>query len=192
MPGFPSAGVDHLPFTGDPQADRLLVAEPMALLIGFLLDQQVPLERAFSAPLGLLQRVGTIAPGELLGLDPDALEGAFARSPALHRFPRMMAQRLLQACRLLEDRYRGDPAAIWEGAEDAAELRSRLLALPGVGPMKAESLQALLALQLGVRPEGWERFLPDHPTLAAVRTPEELRIYRALKREHKLASRGRR
>ncbi len=191
MAGFPHAEVQSLPFAGDPAADRLLVEEPMALLIGFLLDQQVPLQRAFSAPLGLRQRVGTIDPRRLLELDPEAVEEAFRRPPALHRFPRMMADRLLSACRLLVDRYQGDPSSIWSGADDALGLRRRLLELPGIGPMKAESLQALLALQLGVRPEGWKGLLPDHPTLAGVRDQEALRLYQALKREQKRAAAGR-
>lgn len=189
VPAFPLAEVDRLPFTADPAADRLLVEEPMALLVGFILDQQVPLQRAFSAPLELRARVGTLDAGELLGLPPGVLEEAFRRPPALHRFPQMMAARLLEACQLLEARYGGDPVRIWEGVAAAPELRQRLLELPGVGPMKAETIQALLALQLGVRPKGWEAALPDHPTLAEVRDEGQLRAYQAWKRESKLAAR---
>lgn len=190
MPGFPFAEVERLPFTSDPLADRLLVEDPLALLIGFLLDQQVPLQRAFSAPRDLRERVGSLDPKMLLDLPPGRLEEAFRRPPALHRFPQMMAARLEAALQLLEREYGGDPTRIWEGATDATELRRRLLGLPGVGPMKAETLQALLALQLGVRPPGWEALLPDHPTLATVRSEEELRRYQAHKRERKLAMRS--
>ena len=190
VPGFPFAEVERLPFTSDPEADRLLVQDPLALLVGFLLDQQVPLQRAFSAPLELRKRVGALDPKVLLALPPGTLLEAFRRPPALHRFPQMMAARLEVALRLLAQEYGGDPTRIWEEASDAAELRRRLLALPGVGPMKAETLQALLALQLGVRPSGWEGLLPNHPTLATVRSEEELRAYQAHKREHKLALRG--
>jgi uncharacterized HhH-GPD family protein len=190
VPGFPFAEVDSLPFTSDAEADRLLVQEPLALLMGFLLDQQVPLQRAFAAPKELRQRVGSLDPVVLLQLPPGALEEAFRRPPALHRFPQMMAARLEAALQLLVREYGGDPARIWEEAPDAGALRSRLLALPGVGPMKAETLQALLALQLGVRPRGWEALLPDHPTLATVRSPEELARYQAQKRERKLAMRS--
>jgi uncharacterized HhH-GPD family protein len=190
VPGFPFAEVERLPFTSDPEADRLLVQEPLALLMGFLLDQQVPLQRAFSAPKELRERVGSLDPQVLLQLPPGALEEAFRRSPALHRFPQMMAARLESALHLLMQEYGGDPTRIWAEAADATELRRRLLALPGVGPMKAETLQALLALQLGVRPAGWEALLPDHPTLATVRTEEDLRRYQAYKRERKLAMRS--
>jgi uncharacterized HhH-GPD family protein len=190
VPGFPFAEVDRLPFTSDAEADRLLVQEPLALLMGFLLDQQVPLQRAFSAPKELRERVGSLDPRVLLQLPPGVLEEAFRRPPALHRFPQMMAARLEAALQLLVREYGGDPARIWEEAPDAGALRSRLLALPGVGPMKAETLQALLALQLGVKPRGWEAFLPDHPTLATVRSDEELRRYQAQKRERKLAMRS--
>ncbi len=190
MPGFPFAEVDRLPFTSDPEADRLLVQEPLALLMGFLLDQQVPLQRAFSAPKELRDRVGSLDPQVLLQLPPGTLVEAFRRPPALHRFPQMMAARLEAALGLLFKEYGGDPTRIWEEAHDARELRRRLLALPGVGPMKAETLQALLALQLGVRPRGWEAFLPDHPTLATVRSEEDLRGYQAHKRERKLAGRS--
>ncbi|MHB1501507.1 MAG: HhH-GPD-type base excision DNA repair protein [Candidatus Dormibacteria bacterium] len=182
MPGFPAATVDVLPFAGEPAADRLLVADPMALLLGFLLDQQVPLERAFSAPRALRDRLGTISPAGLLALDQEAVERAFAGPPALHRFPKMMAQRALRLCTLLVDQYQGSPERVWEGALDAEDLRRRLLELPGMGPMKAQTLLSVLAKQLGVRPKGWERLIPDHPTLGDVQDKEGLLRYRSYKR----------
>ncbi|MHB8393311.1 MAG: HhH-GPD-type base excision DNA repair protein [Candidatus Dormibacteria bacterium] len=188
MPAFPRAEVDRLPYAGEAAADRLLVEDPMALLVGFILDQQVPLERAFSAPLELRRRLGTISPSELLALDSERVERAFARSPALHRFPRMMAGRVLALCRLLEERYQGRPQLIWEEAADAVDLKARLRSLPGVGSQKAETILGVLARQLGVRPAGWEALMPDHPCLADVRDDAGLAAYRAYKRSVKARS----
>ena len=185
MPGFPAATVNALPFTGDPAGDRLLVAEPMALLLGFVLDQQVPLERAFSAPAKLLERLGTISPEALLAADPTAVERAFAQQPALHRFPRMMSSRVLQLCHLLVKNYQGRPEQIWDGAADAEDLIRRLGGLPGIGSMKAGTMLAVLAKQLGVKPKGWELLVPDHPTLGDVADQEGLLQYRAYKRSLK-------
>lgn len=154
----------------------------MALLLGFVLDQQVPLERAFSAPARLLERLGTISPEGLLAADPTAVERAFAQPPALHRFPKMMAARVLQLCRVLVSRYHGRPEELWEGAADARDLVRRLGELPGIGPGKATTMLAVLAKQLAVKPRGWELLLPDHPSLGDVADREGLLRYRAYKK----------
>ena len=133
MPGFPAAAVKALPFTDAPVADRLLVAGPMALLLGFVIDQQVPLERAFSAPAKSLERLGTMTPEGLLAADPTSVERAFAQPPALHRLPRMMSSRVLQLCQVLVKNYHGRPEQLWEGAADAEDLIRRLGCLPGSG-----------------------------------------------------------
>jgi uncharacterized HhH-GPD family protein len=187
--GFPKAEVKELPYSGRPEADRLLVEDPMALLIGFVLDQQVQLQRAFSAPFDLRSRVGTITPAELLATDREQVLAAFAGPPALHRFPRMMAERVLELCRTIEVRFQGDPSRIWAGVDDAAQLRSRLTELPGIGPMKADTMMVVLGQQLGVRPKGWRQLLPTHPTLGDVRDADGLLAYQTMKRAHKRAAR---
>jgi uncharacterized HhH-GPD family protein len=146
----------HLYLSQRAEADELLAKEPLALLIGMLLDQQFPLERAFAAPYELRQRLGRdLDVHELAEYDPDALAAVFAKPPALHRFPRSMARRVQELCQLLVDRYGGDPAAIWRTATSGEELRQRAVALPGFGEQKARILVALLGKQFGVTPQGW-------------------------------------
>ena len=140
----------------DPEADALLSDSPLALLIGMVLDQQIPLEWAFKGPLNLTQRLGRdLDATDIARRDPDALAKAFATPPALHRFPGSMAGRVQELCRVIVDEYDGDPAAIWSGASTGAELLKRIEALPGFGKQKAEIFVALLGKQLGVRPKGW-------------------------------------
>jgi uncharacterized HhH-GPD family protein len=140
----------------DPAANDLLRRSPLALLVGMVLDQQVPLEKAFSSPYVLEQRLGhALDAHELAEYDPDALAEIFGRTPALHRFPRSMAGRVQEACRLLADRYDGDPAVLWGGAATGAELLKRIGELPGFGKQKAQIMVALLGKQYGVRPAGW-------------------------------------
>jgi uncharacterized HhH-GPD family protein len=189
MTGFPKAEVAELPFSGQQEADRLLVEDPMAFLIGFLLDQQVQLQRAFSAPFDLRTRLGSIAPADLLATDREKLMVAFTSPPALHRFPRMMAEWVLELCRAVEERYEGDPTRIWTEAKDAAQLRARLRELPGIGPMKATTMMVVLGKQLGVRPKGWRQLLPDHLTLGDVRDADGLLSYQTQKRAQKKAAR---
>src|SRR5215216_2781843 len=168
---------DRLPFTGDEAADRLLVSDPLALLIGFALDQQVPLQKAFSGPLELRRRIGTIDAKAIATMDPERLDAAFRERPALHRFPGNMAKRTRELMAYLVERYDGDPSRIWREARDGADLHARLLDLPGFGPMKAETLLAILGKRLGVAPAGWDAFLPDHMTLGDVDGPDDLRRY---------------
>jgi uncharacterized HhH-GPD family protein len=181
---------DRLPFTGDADADRLLVSDPLALLIGFVLDQQVPLQKAFSGPIELRRRIGRLDAKEIATMDPDKLDAAFRERPALHRFPGNMAKRTREMAAYLVEQYDGDAARIWREARDGADLHARLLALPGFGPMKAETLLAILGKRLGVAPAGWEKFVPDHMTLADVDGPEALSKYQAGKRAWKAEQRA--
>ncbi|HEY3523680.1 MAG TPA: HhH-GPD-type base excision DNA repair protein [Candidatus Limnocylindrales bacterium] len=179
-----------LPFSGDPEADRLLAADPVALLIGFVLDQQVTLQKAFSGPLELRRRIGTLDPAAIAAYDPDALETAFRERPALHRFPANMARRVQELCATLAADYGGDPTRIWNEAGDAAELERRLRALPGIGDMKAGTILAILGRRFGLRLPGLDDRLPTGPTLGDVDSDEARERYQAAKRERKRALRA--
>ncbi|REE95476.1 HhH-GPD-type base excision DNA repair protein [Thermomonospora umbrina] len=140
----------------DPEANALLNRDPLALLIAMLLDQQIPLERAFAAPHGLVERLGhDLDAGELAAYDPDALVEIFGRRPALHRFPKAMAKRVQELCRVVAERYDGDAGRLWSDVRDGDGLRDRVAALPGFGDQKARIFVALLGKGLDVRPEGW-------------------------------------
>ena len=146
-----------LHLSGDPEADALLSTDAFALLVGMVLDQQVPLEWAFSAPLRLQQRLGgNLDAADVAAMDPDALGKAFAERPALHRFPGSNAKRVQSLAEIIVDEYDGDPAKIWSTAETGQELYRRVKALPGFGEQKAKIFVALLGKQLGVKPPGWE------------------------------------
>jgi uncharacterized HhH-GPD family protein len=179
-----------LPFTGDAEADRLLVSDPLALLIGFVLDQQVPLQKAFSGPIELRRRIGRLDAGEIATMDPEKLDAAFRERPALHRFPGNMAKRTRELAAYLVETYDGDASRIWREARDGADLHARLLALPGFGPMKAGTLLAILGKRLGVAPAGWEQYAPDHMTLADVDSADALSRYQAGKRAWKAEQRA--
>ena len=169
----------------DDDANELLSASPLALLIGMLLDQQVTIEKAFTSPRDLVRRLGhEPTAAELAGFDPEALAAIFSERPALHRYPRAMAGRVQQLCQHIVDRYDGDPVAVWTGARTGAALLARLRDLPGFGADKAQIFLALLGKQYGVRPRGWRdaagRFgekgahysvadITDGPSLAVVR-----------------------
>ena len=145
-----------LHLSGDSEADALLSRDPMALLIGMVLDQQVPLEWAFRGPAELARRLGgTLDASSIAAMDPEQLSEAFSRKPALHRYPGSMATRVQAMCRAVSEDYGGDAAAIWKGASDGVELRRRLEGLPGFGAQKARIFLALLGKQLGVDPPGW-------------------------------------
>jgi uncharacterized HhH-GPD family protein len=138
------------------EADALLDRDPLALLIGMVLDQQVPLERAFSSPYELTQRLGhELDARELAEYDPEALAAIFARPPALHRFPTSMAGRVQEVCRAVVDRYDGDVSGLWADVSDGATLLKRVKALPGFGEQKAKIFVALLGKQRGITPPGW-------------------------------------
>lgn len=181
---------DRLYLTGDDEADRLLVSEPMALIIGFALDQQVPVQKAFAGPKVLLDRLGSIAAADLATVDPDRLEAAAKGPPAIHRFPSAMAKRVREVATYVASTYDGDASRLWTDASNARDLKARIAALPGFGEMKVASLYAVLVRQLGLRPDGWEAALPSHPTLGDVDSPEALASYQATKRAHKAALRA--
>jgi len=185
MRSMAPTATERLHFSGDPEADRLLVEEPLALLIGFVLDQQVPLQWAFSAPLELRRRIGPYDASRIAELEPEVLDEAFRRRPALHRFPGNMAKRVRELCEALVREYGGDPRRVWSEATDGRDLEARLLALPGIGEMKTGTLVAILGKQLGVQPPGWEDVAPKHPTLGDVTSDETREAYQAAKRAHK-------
>jgi uncharacterized HhH-GPD family protein len=174
-----------LPFTGDPDADALIASDPLALLLGFLLDQQVTVQKAFSGPLELSRRVGTLEAKALATMDVDRLAEAFRRPPALHRFPGSMAAKAQALATVIAERYDGDAARIWTEATDGRELERRLLELPGIGEMKAKTVIGILVKRFGVRPPGWEAVAPTWPTLADVDSAEALAAYQAEKRARK-------
>jgi uncharacterized HhH-GPD family protein len=174
---------DRLHFTGNEEADTLLAQEPMALLIGFSLDQQVTVPTAFSGPLKLKQRLGTLDPGRIAHTDPAALEAAFREKPAIHRFPGNMARRVQELAGFVEHRYGGRAERLWTEARDADDLRSRIEELPGFGEMKVKALGSVLAKRFGV--EAAQGLVPSHPTLGDVDSAEALEHYQAAKRAYK-------
>ena len=181
----------------EPEANELLSRNPLALLIGMLLDQQVPLERAFSAPLDLVRRLGhEPTAAELAEFDPAALAAIFSERPALHRYPRAMAARVQELARLVVDQYDGEASRLWQSATTGAELLKRVAALPGFGAQKAQIFVALLGKQLGVRPEGWReaagRFGAEgsHLSVADITDAESLARVRSYKQELKAAAKA--
>jgi uncharacterized HhH-GPD family protein len=176
---------DALWFTDDPEAAKLLAEDPFALLVGFAIDQQVTVMKAFAGPYVLKQRAGTLDPKKLAAMD---LEPLFAEKPAIHRFPGSMASRVRELAAVVAEEYGGDASRVWTGAADSAELKRRIAALPGYGEMKIKSLSAVLAKQFGVRAA--ESLAPAHPTLGDVTSREELTRYQEWKRAYKKASKG--
>jgi uncharacterized HhH-GPD family protein len=184
------ASTPRLPFTGNDEADRLLEDDPLALLIGFELDQQVTLQKAFSGPHELRQRIGDLSAAKIAAMDPARLDEVFRTRPALHRFPGNMAKRVQDLCQAIVRDYGGDAGRVWGEAKTGKELEARLLALPGIGEMKAKTLIAILGKRLGVKPPGWEEVAPKHPSLGDVDDPESLAEYQAGKRAKKAALRA--
>lgn len=184
------------PVTGEPEADDLLVSDPLALVIGMLLDQQIPLERAFVAPYRLKERLGgRLDCAEIATLSPERLETAFRTPPALHRFWGSMGKRTQQMCQYLVDHYDGDAAAVWTGATSGADLLARIEALPGFGKEKSKIFTALLAKRFGVRLDGWEAvttpFSDDTPrSVADIDSLESLQKVRAWKKAMKAAGKS--
>lgn len=171
---------ERLYFTESDAANALNASEPMALLIGFALDQQVTVQKAFAGPLALQERLGTLDPAAIAAAD---LEPLFRERPAIHRFPGSMAQRVHDLAVHIRDRYDGQAARVWTDAQTTAELRANLEALPGFGEMKVKSLGAVLALQYGVQTA--QPLVPPHPTLGGVDSLDALAEYQAAKRVHK-------
>jgi uncharacterized HhH-GPD family protein len=171
---------DQLHFTESDEANALIATDPMALLVGFALDQQVSVQKAFSGPLALRERLGSIDADTLAQAE---LEPVFRERPAIHRFPGSMAQRVHDLAIHVRDRYDGDAARVWTDAADAAELRANLEALPGFGEMKVKALGSVLAKRFGV--EAARELVPWHPTLGDVDSAQALADYQAAKRVHK-------
>jgi uncharacterized HhH-GPD family protein len=170
----------HLWFTDDPGACALLATDPFALLVGFALDQQVTVQKAFAGPQAIRERIGSLDPRVLAETD---LVEAFSRPPAVHRFPGSMATRVQDLARHVVEDYDGDASLIWRDAKDAADLRRRIGGLPGFGEMKIKSLGAVLSKRYGL--EVADGLVPGHPTLGDVDSPEALTAYQAAKKAHK-------
>ena len=178
--------------TGDDAVDQLLSDDPLALLIAMVLDQQVPLERAFRSPFDLRERLGgRLYVAELASMDPEALAAVFSEKPALHRFPKSMAGRVQEVCTVIVDSYGGDAAAVWTSAADGKTLLANVKALPGFGEQKARIFIALLGKQLGVRPPGWEKVASPYgdtgsfKSVADIDSPEALAKVRQYKQKMK-------
>ncbi len=171
---------DRLYFTDSDEANQLIASDPMALLVGFELDQQVTVQKAFAGPLAIKERLGTLDAAALAAAD---LEPVFRERPAIHRFPGSMAGRVHDLAVHVRDRYDGDAARVWTDAADSAELRANLEALPGFGEMKVKALGAVLAKRFDVAAA--EPLVPEHPTLGDVDSPAALEAYQAGKRAHK-------
>ena len=179
--------------TGDPDADQVLTDDPFALLVGMMLDQQYPMEHAFRGPAKVLDRFETLDPRRIAEADPEAFAALCSVPPAIHRFPGSMAARLQALAALVVDEYGGDAARLWQGADSGRELMRRLTALPGFGKQKAQIFVALLAKQLGVRPDGWEQAAgayaePGYRSVADVVDPESLQKVRDHKKQMKAAA----
>jgi uncharacterized HhH-GPD family protein len=177
-------------------ADALLTRDPLALLVGMVLDQQIPLEKAFSSPLVLAERLGhDLDAKEIAGYDPEALATLFSTPPALHRFPGSMAGRVQELCKVLVDSYGGDAAKVWD-TTDAKELLARIKALPGFGEVKAKIFMALLGKQLGARPRGWREVCApfgedgSRISVADITGPDSLLEVRAYKQQMKAAAKA--
>jgi uncharacterized HhH-GPD family protein len=181
--------------TGDPQADQLLHDEPLALLLGMLFDQQVPMEWAFASPAKLKERLGHLDAVKIAEMDPDAFLAACTEKPAIHRFPGSMGKRAFELCTVIAEQYDGDAAKVWHGAATGGELLGRLEALPGFGKEKARIFLAVLAKRLGIRPSGWEDAAAPFSdsvrrSVADADSPDHLQEVRAFKKAMKAKGKG--
>ncbi|MQA77484.1 MAG: Fe-S cluster assembly protein HesB [Streptosporangiales bacterium] len=189
-------GTYDLHLAQDSAADALLSRDPLALLVGMLLDQQVPMEWAFGAPRILAERLGgdRLDAAEIATYDPDKFASLASTTPAIHRFPGSMAKRIQQLCTFLVEQYDGDASAVWTSAESGRDLQKRLTALPGFGKQKAQIFAALLGKQLDVRPEGWREAAGPygedgvHRSVADIRDEASLAAVREHKKEQKRAA----
>ncbi|WKN50180.1 HhH-GPD-type base excision DNA repair protein [Nocardioides sp. Arc9.136] len=179
--------------TGDDSADRVLTEDPFALLVGMMLDEQYPMEHAFRGPAKVLGRFGTLDPARIAAADPEEFAALCSTPPAIHRFPGSMAARLQALAALVEERYDGRTERLWTEATTGRELLKRVMELPGFGKQKAQIFVALLAKQLGVRPDGWEQAVGDyalegHRSVADVVDGETLQKVRDFKKQKKAAA----
>src|SRR3954447_3671067 len=181
--------------TGDAHADEVLSDSPFALLVGMMLDQQYPMEHAFRGPAKVLDRFGSIEPAAIAAADPEEFKALCSTPPAIHRFPGSMAERLQTLAAIVEDKYAGHTERLWTEATSGADLMKRVMELPGFGKQKAQIFTALLAKQLGVRPDGWETVVGDYSqegyrSVADVVDGASLEKVRAYKKEKKAAARA--
>jgi uncharacterized HhH-GPD family protein len=174
-------------WTENPEANKLLESDPLALLIGLVLDQQVKMEKAFNGPYELKRRIGHLDAQKIASMDPNQLVKVFRERPALHRFPVSMAKRVQALCDAIIKEYGGDAAAVWRDARDGDDLAARIKKLPGFGDMKVKILVAVLAKKFGVKPTGWEKHAANWHTVADVDSPETMEEARHVKREMKAA-----
>ncbi len=188
--------VTALHLSQDADADALLSRDPLALLLGMLLDQQIPMEKAFKGPHVLLSRVGSLEATAIASYEPEAFAALVGQTPAVHRFPGSMAKRLQDLCAALVEQYDGRAEAVWQDVADGKELLRRLEALPGFGTQKAQIFLALLGKQLGVRPSGWREAAGAYgedgvlKSVADVTGPETLQQVRAHKQSVKAAAKA--
>ncbi|MEU8802579.1 HhH-GPD-type base excision DNA repair protein [Spirillospora sp. NPDC048819] len=181
-----------------PEADELLGRSPLAALVGMLLDQQIPMEWAFSGPYTIAQRLGTddLDAHEIAAHDPERFAAVLSEKPAVHRYPGSMAKRVQQLCQYLVENYDGDADKVWQGVDSGKELFKRLHGLPGFGKQKAQIFLALLGKQYGIRPEGWREAAGaygeegSHRSVADITGPDSLAKVRAFKQEQKTAAKG--
>jgi uncharacterized HhH-GPD family protein len=181
--------------TGDAHADQVLTDSPFALLVGMMLDQQYPMEHAFRGPAKVLDRFGSIEPADIAAADPERFAELCSTPPAIHRFPGSMAARLQELARIIVEEYDGDASRIWTGASDGKDLLKRVQALPGFGKQKSQIFVALLAKQLGVRPQGWEQVVgayaeDGYRSVADVVDAASLQKVREHKKEMKAAAKA--
>lgn len=179
----------------DPTADEVLSSDPFALLVGMLLDQQYPMEHAFRGPAKIIDRFGTLDPAKIADADPDEFAAMASTTPAIHRFPGAMAAKVQAVARQVVEEYDGRTERIWTEATSGADLVKRVMALPGFGRQKAQIFTALVAKQLGVRPDGWENAVGDyalegHRSVADVTGPDSLQKVRSFKQEKKAAAKA--
>ncbi|HLQ61441.1 MAG TPA: HhH-GPD-type base excision DNA repair protein [Candidatus Acidoferrales bacterium] len=178
-------------WTRNEAANRLLEEDPLALLVGLVLDQQVPMERAFSGPYELKQRLGGVLDAHRIAkMDPEELDRVFRQRPALHRFPGSMARRVQAVCQVVVGEYGGDAARVWKDARDGDELAARIGRLPGFGEMKVKILVSVLAKKFGVRPAGWEKHAAHWHTVADVDSEASMQQARDVKRQMKAEHKG--
>ncbi len=175
-------------WTENPAANELLDTDPLALLIGMVLDQQVKMEKAFSGPYELKKRLGRLDAKTVAGMDPEKLDQVFRERPALHRFPGSMARRTQELCAVVVKEYGGKAENVWKDAADGRELAARIRKLPGFGDMKVKITVAVLAKKYGVRPPGWEAEAASWHTVADVDSPETMAKAREVKRAMKAAA----
>ena len=186
----------EIQITGDAAADQVLSDDPFALLLGMLLDQQYPMEHAFRGPAKLLDRFGTLEPARLAAVDPEEFAAICSQPPAVHRFPGSMAGRIQAVAKIIEEKYDGHAERLWNEALTGQDLLARVKELPGFGTQKAQIFVALLAKQLGVRPEGWEAAVgaysePGYRSVADVTSAESLQKVRDYKKVQKAKARER-